>query len=131
MRNLNDLNKYRDRSYDVMRAYGSIGDATCGRFFLLSPIDRALMCIIAASGEGWDHVSISRKNRVPNWVEMDFVKRRFFLPEEVAFQLHVAEKDHINEHPHCLHLWRPLDREIPLPPGWMVGRDAKEEADGK
>ena len=24
-------------------------------------------------------------------------------------------------HPHCLHLWRPLDAEIPRPPGWMVG----------
>ena len=125
MRNLNELERFRDRSRDVIARYGSTGDDTCGRFFLQSPIDRAAMCIIASSGEGWDHVSVSRRNRVPNWIEMEFVKRRFFKPEEVVFELHVAEADHISNFPHCLHLWRPTDQEIPLPPKWMVG--AKNE----
>ena len=47
--------------------------------------------------------------------------RLFFKPEEVCFQLHVSSGEHINNHPYCLHIWRPLDREIPLPPGIMVG----------
>lgn len=123
MRNLNELDRFRDRSDDVISLYGSIGDETCGRFFMESPIDRAPMCIIAASGEGWDHVSVSRKNRVPNWIEMEYVKRKFFHPDEVAFEFHVAEKDHISHHPNCLHLWRPLNQDIMLPPKWMVGAE--------
>ena len=128
MRNLNDLDQHRDRSDDVIKEYGSIGDETCGRFFFQSPLDKATMCVIASSGEGWDHVSVSRRKRMPNWIEMEFAKRLFFLPEEIAFEFHVAEKNHINNHPYCLHLWRPLDREIPLPPDWMVGFNPEEEA---
>lgn len=127
MRNLNDLNVHRDRSPEVIKEFGSIGDEGCGRFFFLSPIDRAVICVIAATGEGWDHVSVSRRNRVPNWYEMEYIKRIFFLPEEVAFEFHVAEKDHISNHPHCLHLWRPTDQEIPLPPSWMVGEKPMKE----
>ncbi len=37
------------------------------------------------------------------------------------------ESQHINDHPRCLHLWRPLDREIPLPPSWLVGGVSLEE----
>lgn len=129
MRNLNELNAHRDKSSDVIREFGSIGDEECGRFFFLSPIDRGLLCVIAATGEGWDHVSVSRKNRVPNWYEMEYIKRKFFLPEEVAFEFHVAESDHISNHPHCLHLWRPVDQVIPLPPSWMVGVKPQKEAD--
>lgn len=77
--------------------------------------------VIACIGDGWDHVSVSRRNRVPSWEDMEFVKRRFFLRSEVAMQLHVPPTDHISCHPYCLHLWRPNDgREIPRPPADMV-----------
>lgn len=36
----------------------------------------------------------------------------------------VPKRDHINCHPHCLHLWRPLKGRIPLPPSEMVGPTA-------
>ena len=65
-------------------------------------------------------MSVSRQSRCPNWVEMDFIKRRFFEDHEVAMQLHVAPKDHINRHNYTLHLWRPQDRDIPLPPQEFV-----------
>ena len=97
------------------------GDETCGAFIISSPIDgQALRCIVS-SGMGWDHVSVSRSSRCPNWPEMDFVKHRFFKDDEVAMQLHVPASDHINNHPYCLHLWRPHDAEIPRPPAIMVG----------
>jgi hypothetical protein len=35
-------------------------------------------------------------------------------------QLHVPLVDHINTHPNVLHLWRPRDAEIPLPPSDFV-----------
>lgn len=97
------------------------GDDREGAFQLLSPVDRAPLRIIASSDLGWDHVSVSRKNRPPNWSEMSFVKRLFFKESETAMQLHVPVEDHVNCHPHTLHLWRPHDQEIPRPPSFMVG----------
>ena len=92
-----------------------------GVYRLASPIDTKPLLIIASFGGGWDHVSVSRRDRIPNWIEMSFVKRTFFEPDEVAMQLHPAESEHINNHPRCLHLWRPQNDTIPTPPGVMVG----------
>lgn len=69
---------------------------------------------------GWDHVSVSLPNRCPRWCEMQFVKDLFFKPEEVVIQYHVGKDDHINFHPYCLHLWRPQETPIQLPPKGMV-----------
>ena len=121
MRNLHDLDVYRDVSPECLAHFGWAGDFSCGRFLLNSPVDGATLLVIASAGEGWDHVSVSRRNRCPNWPEMDYVKRLFFLPSETAMQLHVPVADHINIHPTCLHLWRPHDADIPRPPGIMVG----------
>jgi hypothetical protein len=126
MRNLLMLDIYRDRSPHVVSYMGGIGDETCGVFTVPSHIDGAPMCVIASSGMGWDHVSVSRKNRCPNWEEMEKVKRLFFKDDEAAMQLHVPPAQHINVHPYCLHLWRPNDgREIPLPDPIMVGAERK------
>lgn len=119
MRNLHQLDAYRDRTAEL-DVYGINGDGTCGAFRIASPVDHRLLVVIASSGEGWDHVSVSRRNRPPNWREMEFIKRLFFKDDEVAMQLHVPISDHIDVHPNCLHLWRPQREPIPRPPGWMV-----------
>jgi hypothetical protein len=84
--------------------------------------DGVVLKVIASVGDGWDHVSVSVENRCPTWDEMEFVAKLFFKPDEVAIQLHVREKDHINNHPFVLHWWRPLSRfkSIPLPPKRLV-----------
>ncbi len=69
---------------------------------------------------GWDHVSVSKAHRCPTWQELEFIKDLFFDPKEVVMQLHVAKENHRNLHPYCLHLWRPHDQEIPLPPNCFV-----------
>lgn len=120
MRDLRVLEGYRMRHPDLLKLWGWFGDETCGAFELPSPIDGQPLLVIASSGGGWDHVSVSRTNRCPNWPEMEFIKRRFFRDEETAMQLHVPPADHLNCHPYCLHLWRPQDREIPRPPAIMV-----------
>lgn len=76
--------------------------------------------IIAACSNGWDHISVSLEDRVPTYEEMKRVKELFFLPDEWAMELHAPAKDHINVHPHVLHLWRPLCTPIPIPPREMV-----------
>jgi hypothetical protein len=77
--------------------------------------------IIMSFGSGWDHVSVSTNNtRCPTWIEMDDVKRLCFTPGEVVMQIHPAESDHISIKHNCLHLWRPQNEQIPMPPKWMV-----------
>jgi hypothetical protein len=120
MKDLRALNEFRDTSAQVVKAYGNTGDETCGVFHMPSPIDGQALTVVASSGDGWDHVSVSRTNRCPNWPEMEFVKRRFFADDETAMQLHVPSADHISRHPNCLHLWRPQREPIPRPPAWLV-----------
>lgn len=120
MRDLRLLDSYRLETPKVIATFGWVGDSTCGIFAVPSLIDGGLLHIIAAVGEGWDHVSVDRKMRCPNWPEMEHVKRLFFKEDETAMQLHVPPADHINCHPFTLHLWRPLDREIPRPPAYLV-----------
>ena len=77
------------------------------------------LLVIASSGDlevPWQHVSVSRRDRCPTWREMDRVKRLFWDDDEAVMQLHVPRTEHVNIHPRCLHLWRPLLVPIPLPP---------------
>lgn len=69
---------------------------------------------------GWEHVSVSFKNRVPTWDEMCQVKEVFWGDDEVVMQLHPKKSEYINTHPYCLHLWKPIDKEIPTPPKMFV-----------
>lgn len=80
-----------------------------------------LLRVIASWGEGWDHVSVSLASRCPTWDEMCFVKDFFFHQSECVIQYHPTQEDYINNHPYCLHLWRPQNCEIPKPPKIMVG----------
>ena len=97
-------------------------------FHFSGPCARMLR-VIADSGtweEGWarwEHVSVSlcgRKNRTPTWGEMQFVKEQFWEDTETVMQLHPPRADYVNTHPGVLHLWRPLDLEIPRPENIMV-----------
>jgi len=83
-------------------------------------IPKRFMVIVASSGEGWEHVSVSVKDRCPTWEEMEWVKRRLWEDTDTVMQLHVPPAEHKNLHPYCLHLWRPLQAEIPRPPSIFV-----------
>lgn len=84
-------------------------------------IPKRAMVIIFSNGEGWEHVSVSVRDRCPTWEEMEEVKRRFWEDGDTVMQLHVPVQEHRNCHPYCLHLWRPTDgRDIPRPPGIFV-----------
>lgn len=118
MKDLDELNEYR-RPHPLSREKG---DSSHGCFVVPYKKTKkvAILRIVASGSEGWDHVSISLENRCPTWEEMDFVKRLFFKPDEVAIQYHVPVEDHISLHPYCLHLWRPHRVAIQMPPKWMI-----------
>lgn len=56
----------------------------------------------------------------PSWNDMCFIKDLFFEEHETVVQYHPAKTEYINNHPHCLHLWRPVG-EFPIPNKLMVG----------
>lgn len=121
MRDLTIFDRFRMRDPKTLKHFGWAGDGTCGAFQIRTPDSKRSLRIIASSGEGWDHVSVSKEKKCPTWPEMEFIKRLFFKDDETVMQLHVPIEAHINDHPYCLHLWRPKERDIPKPPGWMVG----------
>lgn len=86
-----------------------------GGFFVLRQ-----MRIIASNEVGWDHVSVSLMHRCPTWEEMCEVKNLFFYPNEMTVQYHPPQEKYINNHNFVLHMWRPHNIDIPLPPSFMV-----------
>ena len=78
--------------------------------------------VVAANKCDYDHISVTlpNKERCPKWNEMCAIKDLFFHREETVIQYHPAEKDYIDIHQYCLHLWRPQKETIPVSPTWMV-----------
>lgn len=84
------------------------------------PYKSVTIKVMACAGELpdllWDHVSVSLENRCPNWTEMSYVKDLFFGEDETVVQFHPKKSEHVNVHPHCLHLWKRIGEEYELPP---------------
>jgi hypothetical protein len=107
---------YESREGDPFGMFRIPGRRACGRE----------LGVIACDGvqTEWEHVSVSlvhQPKKCPSWLEMSAVKSLFWGPEEVVMQIHPAEKDYVNNHPGCLHLWRPVKSPISLPPALLVG----------
>jgi hypothetical protein len=81
----------------------------------------AHMTVIASDGEGWEHVSVSRQDRCPNWGEMCRIKNMFWDEEDTVVQFHPAKSEYVSNHEFCLHLWRQAGKEFPRPPSILVG----------
>lgn len=120
MRDLCLLDAHRIRGDGIIEQWGWVGDGTCGAFAFRSRVDGGELHCIASSEGGWDHVSVSRLNRCPNWLEMEQVARLFFADDEWAVQYHVPAVSHINLHPYTLHWWRPSAQALPTPPADFV-----------
>lgn len=122
MSDFNYLNKYRVRS----GAYGSDDSLGFNGFFCLM-IQGSRVKVMASDGEGWQHVSVSLEDHpstVPNYKTMCEVRRLFFEDEDWVVQFSPPKSEHINNHPGCLHWWRPTDQKMPTPPSIMVGLKA-------
>jgi hypothetical protein len=119
-----DVEKYRVTAGPMGSALGEPG----GLFKI--PRKNVMLTVLAGSAMpeesvngqrlDWDHVSVSLPNRCPNWEEMACIKNFFFDEEETAVQFHPKKSEHVNHHPHCLHLWKKHGVEFELPPTIMV-----------
>lgn len=79
--------------------------------------------VIASTGAGWEHVSVSpyRKSYIPSWDDMCKIKDIFFKDDEAVIQIHPPKAEYVNNMPNCLHLWRCTYKEMILPPSCLVG----------
>ena len=76
---------------------------------------------------GWEHLSVSMPSRTPTWDMMCRMKDIFWNKDEVCVEYHPKEEDYVNMHKHCLHIWRPTEVELPVPPHILVGFKDNEE----
>lgn len=95
-------------------------DGNNGCFFIKLRHSQTAM-VIASDGAEWEHVSVSRTDRCLTWEEMCQVKAMFWSADDCVLQFHPPESDYVNNHPYCLHLWRPIGIEIHRPGAWLVG----------
>jgi len=134
-------NQYRVRNHPVL---GSDPEAGNNGFFVIPhpKIDLYWVQCQISDGMGWQHVSVSlikgekrgKKQlvtRCPTWEEMCWVKSLFWDDEEEVMQLHPPRSQWVNNHPYCLHLWRPDSGEIPLPEAIMVGTKQLNKEENK
>lgn len=79
--------------------------------------------VIASTGAGWEHVSVSpqKKSVTPTWDDMCKVKDIFFKDDEAVIQIHPPKAEYVNNMTNCLHLWRCTYKEMVLPPSCLVG----------
>lgn len=116
MRNLYLLDAYRTQDSFVSESAGTFSVPSC--------TDRKPLTVTASSAGDWDHVSISREKRYPDWAEMEQIALLFFKDDETAMQLHAPIKDHVARNgARCLSWWRPHDGSIPDPNSRLTDRD--------
>lgn len=70
---------------------------------------------------GFEHVSVSHRDRCPTWEEMEFVRDLFWGPEETVIQIHPPKSRKVNHHKTCLHLWRDTTRDVRVPGAELLG----------
>ena len=98
-----------------------------GAFFIPQAPNKPPYKIVASDGaidegaQAWEHVSVSLPDRTPTWAEMCAIKSMFWDEEDVVVQLHPPRSEWVNNHQHCLHMWRPVGITMPRPPALMVG----------
>lgn len=96
-----------------------------GWFKLIHPETGAgLMCLVCDGTDWekglplpkWEHVSVRKVVGTPLWREMAFVKAAFWMPEECVVEFHPPQADYVNIKDNCLHLWKPIGIDFPMPP---------------
>ena len=116
-------NQYRIRTGQ----YGSSNDIELNGAFLLpsNENDRRKLFVLASDGYDWYHVSVHARightPHTPYWSEMCHVKDIFWDKEDWVMQFHPSKKEYVNNHPHVLHLWQPINVDFPKPDKILVG----------
>lgn len=82
------------------------------RVYKIPTIEDGDIIVIASIDNEWEHVSVSLNNRCATWKEMCFVKDMFWEDEECVIQFHPPKSKYVNIDPYCLHMWKPVGRDL-------------------
>ena len=114
---MRDLEEIKKNGYLKIKREGQ--DGFGGTFY-----DKKTRCnlnFIMSWGAGFEHCSVSMPTRCPSWEQMCSMKELFWRDDECCMELHPPKANYVNNHPYCLHIWKPINQEIPQPPSIMVG----------
>lgn len=67
---------------------------------------------VYSDGKTWQHISVSRHDRLPDWPDLEMCKRVFMGHDVTALQVLPPVSRYVNIHQFCLHLWRCLDGDV-------------------
>lgn len=107
--------------YRIRKGFLASDDSNGANGAFLIPFESTELFAVVSDQMGWDHISVSKRSKMPSWKEMCFIKNLFFDETETVVQFHPKKTEYINNHPNCLHLWRKHDSEYELPPSIFVG----------
>ena len=121
MKNINEIKKTRNLFIEAENATDGMG----GHYY--DSISGKRLNFIFSYQLGWEHLSVSMPNKTPTWDQMCRMKDIFWNKDECCVQYHPKEEDYVNNHPHCLHIWKSTEENIPTPPSILVGFRNEEE----
>jgi len=91
--------------------------------FVISRLGVKLFLVVSDGDEwpfpppAWEHASITLSvKRTPHWAEMCWVREQLWDAEDLVLQIHPPRSEYVNLHEYALHLWRPIDYDLPRPP---------------
>lgn len=114
---MKSLNEIKQNKYLKIKREGK--DGFGGTFY--DKKSRCYLNFIMSWGAGWEHCSVSMPTRCPSWEQMCSIKELFWNDDECCVEYHPAKDDYVNNHPYCLHIWKPIKEDLPKPPSIMVG----------
>jgi hypothetical protein len=76
---------------------------------------RVIVSTAEYEGCDWMHVSLSRKDRLPSYDDMKYVKEVIIGNDRCAVEFYPPAARHVNIHQFCRHLWCPLTGGEPWP----------------
>lgn len=94
------------------------------RAYYTHPITQKRYWCKFTSAYGWEHLTVSpqpQRGKVPEWDIMCRVKDIFWDEEECCIEYHPRASQYVNNNETCLHIWKPIDLEIPEPPTILLG----------
>ena len=85
------------------------------------PLTRKDYLVKFTNGFGWEHLSVSTRNKTPEWDVMCKLKEIFWRDDECCVEYHPKREDYVNNMPFCLHIWKKIGEEFEMPPSILVG----------
>lgn len=94
------------------------------RAYYTDPVTRKRYWCKFTSALGWEHVAVSpqpQRGKTAEWDVMCKIKDIFWEEEECCIEYHPRKSQYVNNNETCLHIWKPLNIELPEPPTILLG----------